>query len=171
MQDRIAGTEYFLERARKRVVNARQEVDNAREKLAAAEGKLALEEDGVLQADARLSALREEANGMPGSPLPIVPADFVQELTRLQSFVEEFRRERGELRAELVAQAATESRPRKSNRSLSIPSPDLVDVSSSQIVASTAKGSAPELSTLMETLIDRAESAVRFSQSARMNFT
>ena len=167
LQDRIAGTESFLERARKRVVHARQEVDNAREKLAGhCRGQV-----GPRGRWPRLSALREEAYGMPRNPPPTVPADFVQKLTRLQSFVEEFRRERDEFRAELVAQTATESRPRKSNRSLSTPAPNLGDVSSSQMVASTAKRSAPELSTLMETLIDRAEFAVRFSQSVPMNFT
>ena len=145
VQDPIAGTESFLERARKRVVCARQEVDNAREKLAS---RRQVGPRGRWRSSrGNRSALREEANGMPGSPLPTVPA----ELTRLQSFVGELRRERDELRAELVAQAATESRPRKSNKSLSTPSPDLADE--------------------METLVDRAESAVRFSQSVPMNFT
>ena len=123
VQDRIAGTEAFLERARKRASVALQELDSAREKLATAEGKLALEEESVHQVEARLLELRQEANGMAASPTPTVPADVVQELTRLASFVEELQRERDELQAELAAQVATsEGRPRKSNRSVPTPS-------------------------------------------------
>ena len=110
VQDRIAGTKSFLERARKRVVTSRQEVEKAREALATAERKLAFEEDGVLQAEGRLSALQQEAT--------TVPADFALELTRLQSFVQEFWRERCDLRAQVAAQSVvSEDRPRKTNRS------------------------------------------------------
>ena len=109
-------------RARKRVSVARQELDSAREKVVTAGNKVALEEESVHQAESRLSELRQEANGTATSTPPTVPVDFVQELTRLQGFVQELQRERDELRAELVAQVATsEFRPRKSSRSLTSP--------------------------------------------------
>ena len=63
VQDRIAAIESCLERARKWVLSSRQEVEKARETVATAERKLALEEDRVFQAEGRLSALRQEANG------------------------------------------------------------------------------------------------------------
>ena len=165
VQDRIGGTELFLERARKRVVAARQEVEKAKEGVVSAEGKLALEEEEVCKVEARLLGLKQEANHMPASPRPTVPADFVQELTKLQSLVQELQRERDELRAELATHAEIkEGRPRKSNKSLATPSPDLV-MSSPHQLAITRPGDGRELSSVMETLINRAESARRSGHS------
>ena len=164
VQDRIAATESYLERARKRVLSSRQEVERAKETVATAERKLALEEDGVLQAEGRLSALRQEANGTTEGPPPTLPADFALELTRLRSFVQELQRERDDLRAQVAAQTVvTEDRPRKTNRSISTPSPDLVLSSPSQLALLPGAGGR-DLSTVMETLIDQAESAVRVAQ-------
>ena len=78
VQDRIGGTEMFLKRARKRVAAARQEVEKAKEGVVSAESKLALEEEEVRKAEARLLVLKQEANNMPASPPPTVPADFVE---------------------------------------------------------------------------------------------
>ena len=147
VQDRIAGTKSFLERARKRVVTSRQEVEKAKEALATAERKLAFEEDGVLQAEGPLSALQQKANGTPECPAPSVPADFAFELTRLHSFVQELRRERGDLRAQVAAQSVvSEFRPRKTNRSISTPSPDLVLSSPNQLAVFASNGSGRDLS-------------------------
>ena len=168
VQDRIGGTELFLERARKRVAAARQEVEKAKEGVVSAEGKLALEEEEVRKAEAPLLVLKQEANHMPASPRPTVPADLVQELTKLQSLVQELQRERDELRAELATHTEVqEGRPRKSNRSLAMPSPDLVMSSPTQL-AVTRPGDGRELSSVMETLIDRAESAMRSAHSHPM---
>ena len=97
-----------------------------------------------------------------------MPADFVQELTKLQSLVQELQRERDELTAELAthAEEVSEGRTRKSNRSLSTPSPDLV-MSSPHQLAIARPGNSRELS---ETLIDRAESAMRSGYSDPINF-
>ena len=58
VQDRIAGTESFLERARKRVVAVRPEVEQAKDAVIVPEGKLALEEEEVRKAEARLLVLQ-----------------------------------------------------------------------------------------------------------------
>ena len=117
VQDRIGRTEFFLQRARKRVAAARQEVEKAKEVVVNAEGKLALEEEEVRKAEARLLVPQQEASHMPANPPPTVPADFVQELTKLHSLVQELQHERDELRAELATHAeVSEGRPRKSNR-------------------------------------------------------
>ena len=84
--------------------------------------------------------------------------------------MQELQRERDELRAELASHANfVEGRPRKSDRSLSTPSTDLVI--SLQQLALTRPRNGRELSSLMETLIDRAESAVKSGQSDPMSFT
>ena len=72
-----------------------------------------------IQAEGRLSALRQEAT-IEGPP-PTLPADYVLELTRLRS-----QRERDDLRAQVAAHTVvTEDHPRMTNRSISTPSPDL----------------------------------------------
>ena len=106
VQDRIAGTELFLERGRKRVEGCRQDVEKAREALVAAEAKLLSEEDAS-QAEDRLRVLRQEAaaGGVQESPPATIPANFAQELAQLRDFVSELQRERDELRTELVGRA------------------------------------------------------------------
>ena len=77
LQDRIIGTESFLERARKRA--GRQESQGG----------------GDVQKASSLSRKRKSAArllaaaaGQPHVQPPTVPADFVKELSELQSFVE-----------------------------------------------------------------------------------
>ena len=62
-----------------------------------AEGKLklALQEEEVRKGEARLLDLQQEVN----NPPPIVPADFVQELSEVQSFVQELQRKRGRVKS------------------------------------------------------------------------
>lgn len=168
VQDRIAATETFLERARKRAQKERQEVEKARAILCAAEAKLSQEEDSISQAEDRLHALQEEARGMQESvPPATVPCDFAQELAQLRSSVQQLMRERDQLRAELAGQsgAREEGRPRKC-RSLAEPSTDLALVLPSQSPQGKGKGRDP--SSLMETLIDQAHFSVR-DQSDPMN--
>ena len=73
---------------------ARQDVEKAKEAVVNAEGKLALEEEEVRKREALLLALQQEVNHS-STPPPTVPADFVQELNKLQSFVQELQRESG----------------------------------------------------------------------------
>ena len=102
-EDRIAGTELFIERARKRVEGCREDVEKARDALAAAEAKLLSEEDAIRQAEDRLRVLRQEAVGcVQESPPATVPANFAQELAQLLDFVSELQRERDQLRMELA---------------------------------------------------------------------
>ena len=101
VQDRITGTKSFLERARKRVFTSRQEVEKSQRGTGHSRTQVGFR--------GRRSSPREP---------PTVPADFALELTRLQSFVQEFSRERGDLRAQGAAQSVvSEDRPRKTNRS------------------------------------------------------
>ena len=97
------------------------------EALVAAETKLLSEEDAVRQAEDRLRILRQEAVGcVQESPPATVPANFAQELAQLRDFVSELQRETDELRLELAGRSQEDARPRKTNKSLSTPSLDLV---------------------------------------------
>ena len=84
----------------------------------------------------------------------------------MRDFVSELQRERDELRTELAGRAQEDARPRKTNKSLSTPSLELVPVRSQ--VGFAAQGSGRDLSTMMETLIDQAESAARSGSSATL---
>ena len=96
----------------------------------AAESKLLSEEDAVRQAEDRLRVLHQEAAGrVEESPPATVPANFAQELAQLRDFVSELQRERDELRKEFAGRSQgsqEDARPRKTNKSLSTPSLDLV---------------------------------------------
>ena len=167
VQDRIAGTELFLERARKRVEGCRQDVEKAREAFAAAEAKLLSEEGAIRQAEDRLRVLRQEAVAcVQESPPATVPANFAQELAQLRDFVSELQRERGELRMELAGRPQENARPRKTNKSLSTPSLDLVPVRSQGGVSFPRNG-AGEISTMLETLVDKAKRRVQGGPAKR----
>ena len=127
---------------------ARQEVEKAKEAVINAEGKLAL------------SRKRKPAMALQHhTPTPpLLCPRFVQELSKLQSFVQVSVRGMRKEESEQVSPEEVE----KTGLSLSTSSPDLV------MLALTRHGNCMELSSLMETLIDRAESAVR---SDPMSFT
>ena len=75
--------------------------------------------------------------------------------------------ERDELRMELAGRPQEDARPGKTNKSLSSPSLDLVPVRSQ--VGVSAQESGRDLSTIIETLIDQAESAARSGQSTTLS--
>ena len=87
---------------------------------------------------------------------PTNPADYAQELVQLRVCVEEFQRERGEFRAELSTQGERRSRGR--SRSLPNPSPDLF---AGELQRGSVNKGTHRLSSVMQTLIDNAESFVR----------
>ena len=158
--DRISATESFIERARKRAEKERKEVEKAKAELAKAEAQLVLEEESLREGENRLLVLRQEANGEDQSPLATVPVDFAQELVQLRTMVQDLLREREQLKSELAGQVSTpheEGRPRKA-RSLASPSPDLMSISNQP-----ALGNCRDPSRLMETLINRADTALRSS--------
>ena len=163
---RITATESFIERAKKRVEKERKEVDKAKAESAKAEAQLALEEQSLRAGESRLHVLRQEADGAgqspPPSPLstpPTVPVDFAQKVAQLRTVVQDLLREREQLKSQLAGQASIpheEGPPRKA-RSLASPSPTLMSISNEPALGSR------EPSRLMETLIDRADSALRSS--------
>ena len=74
VQDRIASTESFITRARKRVETERKGVETAKAELAKAEAKLAFEEDELSKAEHRLVALQQEAKTVLVSPFSVDPS-------------------------------------------------------------------------------------------------
>ena len=95
VEDRIAATKDFIQRARKRIVACQTEVSQAQEALAKAQSKLQLEEQGLTDGEARLATLMQEsAEGGPRREEvpPTIPADFAHELAELRTCLSELRR-------------------------------------------------------------------------------
>ena len=131
-----------------------------------------LRRETVRQAEARLLVLCQKANCVPESPPATSPANFMQELARLRDLVQELQQERDELRSEFADQgqsAREDGRRKKSSKSLATPSPDFAQPQLNQIVTRGASGR--NLSSMMETMIDRAEAAGRSGQSGPMNLS
>ena len=84
--------------------------------------------------------------------LPRIPVDFAQELAQLRTMVQDLLREREQLKSELAGQVST---PHEEGR------PDLsrFDVN----LEPAGLGNCRDPSRLMETLIDRADTALRSS--------
>ena len=108
------------------------------------------------EAKQRVARLRSElAAENPHHLPPTVPTDYAQELVQLRACVEGLQREGEDLRAELSRRGERRSRGR--SRSLPNPSPDL-------FTGELQRGSVVNrgrLSSVMETLIDNAESSAR----------
>ena len=81
-------------------------------------------------------------------------AQFAVELTSLRECVQELRRERGDLRAELAAAGPEVNRPNKT-RTLATPSLDLMITD--QVLQTLVQHSAPRSSDLVESAIERAD--------------
>ena len=141
---------------REEVVKAQQAVIIAQEKV---RHEKALLQDGV----SRLAALQEEAGraDQPNVVPPTVPAHFATELAMLRECVQELRRERDDLRAEIATVGGRENRPKKT-RTLANPSPDLMTTDQELVSLTVAQVSGHHNpSVLMESMINRAESTVR----------
>ena len=161
VDDRINSTKMFIERSRKRVDSVGEEVTKAQEAVLEAQAKLTKEEEALEDGLKRLNSLQQEADGLPEQPPPpAAPADFARELAKLRACVQALQVERDDLRAE-VARQNVEGRPRKA-RSLAVPSPDLVmGDNSMQSPSVLAIRSSRNSSSVMETLIDQADSSVK----------
>ena len=128
VEDRIASTKDFIERARKRIVACQAEVSQAQEALVKAQSKLHQEEQGLSDGEARLATLMQEsAEGGPRveEVPPTIPADFANELAELRTCLSELRRENMELRSQLLSDRSGEERERKQPRSLASSTLDL----------------------------------------------
>ena len=159
VEDRIAGTKMFIERSKKRIITLQEAVVKAQAAVVEAQAKLVAEEEALRDGEQRLVTLDREASCLPQQPPPTVPADFAQELAQLRASVQELRRERDDLRAEMSKRGDKRSRGR--SRSLANPSSDLITGDFSlQRVPVVNRGSC-RASSVMETLIDNADSVVR----------
>ena len=129
--------------------------------MSEAQAKLTKEEEALEHGLKRLNSLQQEADGLSEQPPPpTVPADFARELAELRACVQALQVERDDLRAE-VARQNVEGRPRNA-RSLAVPSPDLVmGDNSMQSPSVLAIRSGRNSSSVMETLIDQADSSVK----------
>ena len=78
VESRIKYSEFFIERAKKRVENARKEVEDAKTKLVAAEMTLTSEVRALKEGEERHASLL--AARVSEEPPPMVPVDFAAEL-------------------------------------------------------------------------------------------
>ena len=101
MDERIAATKTFLERAHKRIGSCREEVVQAQEILAKVQAKLQSEEQALVESEARLAVLMAESDVSMEDVPPTMPANFAHELAELRACVQELRRENTDLRSEL----------------------------------------------------------------------
>ena len=159
VDDRIKATKMFIERSRKRVHSVREEITKAQEVVLEAQAKLTKEEEALEGGLKRLNSLQDGLSEQPPPPLA-APADFAREVAELRACVQALQVERDDLRAE-VARQNVEGRPRNA-RSLAVPSPDLVMRDNSmQSPSVLAIRSGRNSSSVMETLIDQADSSVK----------
>ena len=160
LHQRIQRTQDFVSRATKRVEGMREEV-------ARAQAQLRHEEALLHDEESLLVALKEEASRAaqpnPVEPPPTVPAQFAAELTSLRECVQELRRERDDLRAELAAAGQEVNKPRKT-RTLATPCLDLMITN--QVQQTLVQHSAPRNSSdPMESAINRADATVKANAS------
>ena len=161
VHDRTKATKMFIERSRKRVDSVREEITKAQAAVLEAQAKLTKEEEALEDGLKRLNSLQHEADGLSEQgPPPTVPADFAREWAELRTCVQALQAEEDDLRAE-VARQNVEGRPENA-RSLTVPSPDLLMGDSSvQSHSVLAIRSCRNPSSVMETLIDQADSSVK----------
>ena len=168
VEDRIASSKEFIERAKKRIVACQAEVSEAQEALAKAQSKLQQEEQGLTDGEARLAILLQESAevGPQVEVPPTVPANFAQELVELRACLSEFRRENSDLHSQLLSGRSGEERERKHPRNLASSTLDLVPLNRTPPDAGVGVGQSMPLATAdaslrMETLIDNAEASLR----------
>ena len=120
MDQRITWTQEFIARAQKRVEGMRTDLVKAQEAVAKAQETLRHEEALLRDGEARLVARQEESRRAPqcGPVPPVTPVHFATELATLRECVQELRRERDELKAELCAVGGREESRSKKTRTL-----------------------------------------------------
>lgn len=167
VDERIASSKTFIERAKKRIGCCRDDLARAQDALAQAQAKLQSEEQSLAEGEARLAALIAESEGLREEVPPTMPANFAHELAELRACVQELRRENTELRSELQCSGrGGEDRGRKQPRSSSHSGLDLVPLNRnpgpttdlSQPVLNVGRA---DTSTRMETLIETADASLR----------
>ena len=166
VDERIASSRTFIERAKKRIGSCREEVLRAQEVLAQVQAKLQSEEQSLVEGEARLAALIAESEGLREEIPPSLSGTiFVQELAELRACVSQLRQENSDLRCELQAGGrGGEERDRKQARNLSHSTLDLAPLNQtgqscqSQPILNTGRADA---STRMETLIETADASLR----------
>ena len=87
VENRIKSSEFFIERAKKRVEHARKEVEDAKAKVVAAEMTLTSEVRALQDGEQRHASLLAETSRVSEEPPPTMPVDFVAELAQLRSLV------------------------------------------------------------------------------------
>ena len=86
VDERIASSRTFIDRAKKRIGSCREEVLRAQEVLAQAQAKLQSEEQSLVEGEARLAALSAESEGLREEiPSTLPTTTFVQELAELRA--------------------------------------------------------------------------------------
>ena len=170
VDERIASSKTFIERAKKRIGVCRTEIVKAQEALAQAQARLQSEEQGLAEGEVRLAALIAESEGLREEVPHIVPANFAHELAELRGCMQDLQRENTELRSQLQSSGrGGEERERKQPRNLSHSSLDLVPLSRSVADAGHGVGQSQpilnagraDVSSRMETLIDTADASLR----------
>ena len=131
-------------------------VERSEKRLRVLDEERAKEARLLEEAQQRVARLRSELAAGPQHPPPTVPPDYVQELVQLRACVEGLQREREDLRVQLSMRGERRSRGR--SRSLPNPSPDLV---TGEQRGSVVNERSHRLSSVMETLIDNADSSAR----------
>ena len=129
VEERIASSKVFIERAKKRIIAGREEVSRAQEVLTTAQANLLTEERGLPRHVWPLCLSRSLTVWQPSAP-----ADFAQELAELRHCVQQLQRENACLRSQLQVEGRGEERERKHPRNLSTPSLDLVPFPQPQTV-------------------------------------
>ena len=167
VEDRIAASKEFIERAKKRIVACQAEVSQEQEALAKVQSKLQFEKQSLADGEARLAALIQEsaAAGPRVEEVPAtLPANFAHELQELRACLSELRQENTELRAQLQS-GRGEERERKHPRSLVTSSLELAPLSRAGAEHGPGVGQSVPLmgdaALRMETLIDNAEASLR----------
>ena len=159
LEQRIQWIQEFVARATKRVEGMREALVKTQENLRHEE---ALLHDG----ESRLLAIKEEESRraqQPNSvePPPKIPAQFAAELASLRECVQDLRRERDDLREELLAVGVQEENRFRKTRTLAL-SLALMITDLPQHPATLVQASAlRNPSEVMESAINRADSTIR----------
>ena len=173
VEERIASSKVFIERAKKRIGICQEEVARAQQVLSKAQAKLQSEEQGLAEGEARLADLIAESERSREERVPpTMPANFARELAELRACVQELREENSDLRSKLQSGVGGgEERERKQARNLSNSTLDLVPLhricadhpghGACQSQPMLHGGGRADASSRMETMIDSADARLR----------
>ena len=165
VDERIASSRTFTDRAKKRIGICREQVVRAQEVLAQAQAKLQSEEQSLVEGEARLAALIRNQRVEGGSSSDLASHHFRPRVGGMRACVSQLRQENSDLRCELQSGGrGGEERDRKQVRNLSHSTLDLAPLNQtrqtcqSQPILNTGRADA---STRMETSIETADASLR----------